>query len=201
VRVRLDDGRCFTVPEAVWRELQVQAPGPLPPDAERQLERQNLLRRLRRRALGLVAVRPRSKWELASRLAKAAAPELVAQVVADLEAQGLVDDARFAREWVQARRTSRGLGAARLRYELLKRGICPELVHSALQEAAEEEEVLAVDVARRRLPRYARQPPAAASRRLAAYLARRGFGPATVLRALKAVGLHPAGSSGTEGEL
>ncbi len=199
VRVRLDDGRTLAVPEDAWRQLNLPAPGPVGPEALRTLERATELHRLRRRALVLLAVRPRSARELLQRLARLGDAGLASQVVSELERRGLVDDRRFALEWVRSRQASRGLGAARLRYELRRKGVARELAEEALREAGAEEEALAVEVARRRLARYARQPSEVAERRLAGYLARRGFGPAAVSRALEAVGLrgNPAAEEGT----
>lgn len=197
VRVRLDDGRSLAVPEQVWQQLDVRAPGPVEPEALRRLEREAQLARLRRRALRLLALRPRSRRELAGRLSEGADPDLVARVLSELEARGLVDDGRFAREWTRARRTARGLGAARLRFELLRKGVDRELVEQAVAEAAHDDEALAVEVARRRLARYRGQPPEVAARRLWGYLSRRGFAPAAVQKALREVGL--AGGPAAEG--
>jgi len=188
--VRLDDGRTLAVPEDAWRQLNLPAPGEVEPEALRTLEHASARYRLRRRALALLAIRPRSTRELLERLARVADAGLASQVVSELERRGLVDDRRFALEWVRSRQASRGLGAARLRYELLRKGVTRELAEEALREAGAEEEALAAEVARRRLSRYARQPPEVAVRRLAGYLARRGFSPAAVSRALEAVGLR-----------
>ncbi|MFN3284730.1 MAG: regulatory protein RecX [bacterium] len=195
--MRLDDGRTLAVPEDAWRELKLSPPGPVEPETLRTLERVSELHRLRRRALVLLAVRPRSARELFQRLARVTDAKLASQVVSELERRGLVDDRRFALEWVRSRQASRGLGPARLRFELLRKGIAREFAEAALREAGAEEEALAVEVARRQLPRYARQPPEVAVRRLAGYLARRGFGPAAVSRALRAVGL-PGNAAGEE---
>ncbi len=182
------------VPAEAWEKLGADVPGPVQPQVLRELERHGELRRLRRRALRLLSVRARSAHELAERLRRGADERLVGQVVAELQQAGLVDDARFALEWVRTRRESRGLGRARLRHELARKGVAPELVDRALQHASADEESLAVEVARRRAAAYAGQAPQVAARRLAAYLARRGFGPAVVAKALRAVGVGCAPS-------
>ncbi len=191
VRVRLDDGRTLAVPEDFWRELGVAAPGPVDAGTLHRLERAEQRARLQRRALRLLAVRPRSARELRGRLSRAGDPQLAEEVVADLQRRGLVDDRQFAREWVRARRRARGFGAARLRGELLRKGVPREHVEEALQQAGEDDRHLAVEAARARMGRYQHLPPEVAARRLAGYLARRGFGPAEVLEALRAVGLRP----------
>ncbi len=60
------------------------------------------------------------------------APRAVAaEVVADLVGRGYVDDAAFARHWVQTR-AARGYGAARLRAELRARGLDRVRLHADL---------------------------------------------------------------------
>ena len=60
------------------------------------------------RALGLLAVRWRSRVELERRLLRAGYdPDQVREALIDLEAVGLVDDERFAREVVQSRASGR----------------------------------------------------------------------------------------------
>lgn len=196
VRVRLDDGRTLAVPEEAWQQLCLSVPGPIEPELLKSLERAEQVARLWQRALRLLAVRPRSREEVVRRLSGRADPDVIAHVVGELERRGLVDDLRFARQWARARRESRGLGAARLRYELLRKGVDREVAEQAVAEAAADDESLAVEVARRRLVRYLRLPPAVAARRLWGYLVRRGFTPAAVHRALRAVGLSEAQDPG-----
>ncbi len=195
VRVRLDDGRTFTVPESAWRHLALVSPGPVSPDALRYLERESALARIRERAVRLLAVRPRSRSELRQRLCRYGPPELVLQVVEDLQRRGLVDDLRFSVEWVRTRRAVRGLGSERLRHELLRKGVSRETVEQALREGGGDEEALAVALARDRLRRCVGLPRDVAFRRLAGYLARRGFSSAVVFRALRAVGIQPPGAA------
>jgi len=77
----------------------------------------------RRVAADLLSRRPWTCAELTARLRRRGAPEAVAAaVVADLTARGHLDDARFARQWVEAR-SSRGYGPARLAAELRVRGV------------------------------------------------------------------------------
>ncbi|OLC38984.1 MAG: hypothetical protein AUH81_02915 [Candidatus Rokubacteria bacterium 13_1_40CM_4_69_5] len=109
------------------------------------------------------------------------APAAVAEsVVADLTSRGYLDDATFARRWVESR-ASRGYGAGRLRAELRTRGVAPALIEAALgtlESGADRERARAL--ARRRLPALRRAHPERAARRLRDYLLRRGY-PARVV--------------------
>ncbi len=193
VRVRLDDGRTLEVPEQTWSRLGVPVLAPLDPELLARLERESTLTRLRRRALRLLAVRPRSSHELRTRLTSVAGAELASVVVAELEGQGLVDDRRFAAEWVRVRRELRGLGSLRLRYELARKGIPRDVADRVVGEAAGDDPSLAAEVARKYLDRYLRLPREVAARRLAGLLARRGFTADAIAHALRAVRLWSGG--------
>jgi regulatory protein len=96
-------------------------------------------------------------------------------VVADLTSRGYLDDAAFARRWVETR-APRGYGVGRLRAELRARGVAPPLIEAALgtlEPGADRERARAL--ARRRLPALRRAHPGRAARRLSDYLLRRGY--------------------------
>ena len=79
------------------------------------------------RAVSLLAQREYSRQELTDKLTAAqASPEEVEQALAQLEAKGLVNDARVVETLVNRR--SGKLGASRLRQELQAKGVSPELV-------------------------------------------------------------------------
>jgi regulatory protein len=106
--------------------------------------------------------------------------------VADLAARGYLDDAAFARGWVESR-APRGYGPARLRAELRARGVAAPLIEAALAAVGEREEQLATAraLARRRLPGFQRGRPERAAVRLRDYLLRRGFGTEVVARVVR----------------
>jgi regulatory protein len=125
----------------------------------------------------LLSRRAWTRAELRARLRRRGAPpEVAAEVVADLTARGHVDDAAFARHWVETR-TGRGYGPARLRVELRARGVALALVDAALASGTGDEAQLdtARAVARRRLPGLQRVPRERAAARLRDHLLRRGY--------------------------
>jgi regulatory protein len=109
---------------------------------------------------------------------------VAARVVADLTARGYLDDAAFARRWVETR-SARGYGPARLRAELRSRGVAAALIDAALAGDAAADLEQARAVGRRRLPALARARPERAAPRLAQYLARRGHRPEVVARVVR----------------
>jgi regulatory protein len=132
----------------------------------------------RERALGLLAVRPRSRRELERRLLQARfEPEEVADVLRRLERVGLVDDEAFARQYAEHRFGSRKEGSRAVVKGLRAAGIAPSLAVAVAEEAPEDEEERAVALANTRAPRLRGLPPEKAFGRLSSLLMRRGYGP------------------------
>lgn len=126
-------------------------------------------------AADLLSRRAWTRADLRRRLVRRGAPaDIAGEIVADLTARGYLDDAAFARRWVEVR-GGRGYGARRLRAELRARGVEPSLIDAALAPLAPEATLERVRaLARRRLPALAGTRPDRAAARLAAYLLRRG---------------------------
>jgi regulatory protein len=129
------------------------------------------------RALGLLAVRWRSREELRRRLRQAGFESgEIDQALSDLAEVGLVEDSRFARELVRDQATRRLAGDRAIRNALREKGVAAEVAEGALEEAGDEGE-RARDLAGRRALRMGGLPPEAAYRRLYGLLLRRGFPP------------------------
>ena len=130
------------------------------------------------RALGLLAVRPRSRRELERRLLQARfEPEEVSDVLGRLERVGLVDDEAFARQYAEHRFGSRKEGSRAVVNGLRAAGIAPSLAVAVAEEAPEDEEERAAALATARAPRLLELPSEKAFARLSSLLMRRGYGP------------------------
>jgi regulatory protein len=136
-------------------------------------------------AIALLAMRAYSTHELTQRLRRRGyGPEEIAAVVARLTAARYLDDAEYARAWARSRARRLSLGPARLARELRARGVDPAHIAEALAESSAEDDPgsLAEAAAARRLKGLQDVPAEVARRRLAAYLARRGFAAGIILR-------------------
>ncbi|HWQ16085.1 MAG TPA: RecX family transcriptional regulator [Roseiflexaceae bacterium] len=135
-------------------------------------------------ALRIIETRPRSQAEIRERLRrKGFAPEAVDAALERMRELGLVDDAAFARYWVESRQTHRPRGPGALRDELRRKGVDAEVIAQTLDDPAlrgdEAEQALAL--ARAALHKYRAAPDYATfARRLGGFLQRRGFGFETV---------------------
>lgn len=140
-------------------------------------------------AYELLARRPWTRKELTERLRRRGAPPAIAaELVAELEAAGYVDDRAFARGWAETRARQKALGRQRIAAELRAKGVARELIEAALRETFGEvsEETQALAVARRRLPSLLQRDPRKAPARLRDHLLRRGFPSEVVSAVLRA---------------
>ncbi len=127
------------------------------------------------RALGLLAVRWRSRDELHRRLRQAGfEAEEIEQALAQLTDVGLIEDGRFARELVRDQAHRRLAGDRAIRGALRQRGVASDVAEGALREAGDEAE-RARELATRRAVRLRSLAPEVAYRRLYGLLVRRGF--------------------------
>jgi regulatory protein len=132
------------------------------------------------RALGLLAVRARSRQELERRLVRAGfdRDDEVTPELRRLERVGLIDDEAFARAVAEHGFGARGEGRRAVGARLRAAGIAPETSEAILEErSADEEPELALDLARRRAPRLTQLPTPTAFHRLTSFLVRRGYAP------------------------
>ena len=131
------------------------------------------------RALGLLAVRPRSRRELERRLLIARfEPDEVQDVLTRLERVGLVDDEAFARQYAEHRFGSRKEGSRGVEQGLREAGIAPALAASSVVEGTpDDDEERAAELARSRASRFRGVAPQKAFARLSSLLMRRGYSP------------------------
>ena len=104
-----------------------------------------------------LARREHGERELAAKLvAKGHATELVAEVLAELVADGLLSDARYAEAFVHSR-YQRGAGPHKIHAELRARGIDEGLIQDCLDVYADRWQALVGEV---RTRKYGTAPPA-----------------------------------------
>lgn len=128
---------------------------------------------LKGRALRLLATREHSRAELERKLAAhEETPGQLAQVLDALQAKDFINEARVA-ESVIHRRAAR-LGAARIRHELLNKGLSAELIAAAMERLSPNELERAREVWRKKFGEPA--PDAAGRAKQMRFLAARGFG-------------------------
>ena len=145
--------------------------------------------RARQICLRLLTAAPRTRAELAAALNRRGVPGEVAEAVLGRFADvGLIDDAAFARAWVESRHYSRGLSRRSLSAELRQHGVDTEEIREAVSTLDPEQEVAtARRLVEQKMAGTRGQPPEARIRRAAGTLARKGYPPGLVFRLIKEV--------------
>ncbi len=134
------------------------------------------------RAVNLLSYRPRSVAEVRRNLqAKKTDPEVVEVVLSRLAQNGLLDDAAFARFWVENRSAFSPRGGRLMSYELRQKGVATGDIETALPS---EDREGARDAASRRARSLAALDYDSFRKKLLPYLQRRGFGYETAAEAV-----------------
>ena len=157
--------------------------------------------RARQVCLRLLTLAPRTRAQLADALRKRGIPDTVAAGVLDRYADvGLIDDAAFARAWVESRHYSRGLAGRALAAELKQRGVDSGEIRDAVEELGPDAEVAtARKLVAQQLAGTRGQPAQARTRRLAGMLARKGYPPGLAFRVIREA-MEAEGADGAPGE-
>jgi regulatory protein len=141
------------------------APGADPQEQARQI------------CLRLLTAAPRTRAQLADALRRRGVPDDAAEaILGRFSEAGLIDDAAFARAWVESRHHGRGLARRALAAELRRKGVDPENVRAAVASLSpDEERATARRLVERRAAATRGRPGPARVRQLAGMLARKGY--------------------------
>lgn len=172
VNVYVDEQYSFSLPAEKALGL---APGRyLSPEQIRDYKELDQEQKALERALGYLAVRPRSRREIRQHLhAKGFSESAIEAVLHRLTELGYLDDAAFARMWVESRSRSRPRGVIGLRRELQEKGISETLISDALQDF--DEFSVARAAVSGKLEKWQGLAPMERRQKIYAFLYRRGF--------------------------
>ena len=144
------------------------------------------------RALDMLEARARGVVELRRLLIRKGEPEAdVDAAIERLRANGLLDDANFARQLARSKALGAGLSRRRIAQELAKRGVDRAVSSEAIEDVFESEEVdeeASLDrVARKKLRTMSKLDDDTRRRRLFAFLARRGYESEDIQRVVRSL--------------
>lgn len=158
------------------------------PEATASVSREDPEAQARQVCLRLLTLAPRTRAQLADALRKRGIPDEAAdEVLGRFEDVGLIDDAAFARAWVESRHYSRGLAGRALSAELKRRGVAAEEIRAAIDEqlGPDAEVSAARHLVDRKLNATRGLPPEQRTRRLAGMLARKGYPAGLAFRVIR----------------
>jgi regulatory protein len=187
LRVHFDDGRACSVKAAVVARQHLRVGLSLSALEVEKITADNLRQKCFDRAMRFLAQRLHGRAELAKKLQRdPAGPQVVENVLNELERLGYVDDVRFAAAQAQhsVQRKKRAPQAALA--QLLRSGMEPATAEQAIQAAYASTDPLelARELATKQVARLSRLALPVARRRLGAMLQRRGFDAEIILTLL-----------------
>lgn len=176
----------FTLSEELLFRSGLQIGDELDAPAIQRLLADDEVARSTEAALHFLAYRARSEQEVRDRLKRGAfSPEAIDATIVRLNEWRYLDDADFARRWVESRARGKPRGQRLLQQELRQKGIDAETSKQVIAEADLDEVSAATALARKRLSTMAGEDPVTVKRKISAYLARRGYGFDVVRNALE----------------
>jgi regulatory protein len=140
----------------------------------------------------MLEARSRGVAELRRRLILKGEPEAeVDAAIERLRANGVLDDANFARQLTRSKALGAGFSRRRIQQELSKRGVAREISAEAIEEVFDDEgvdeEASIERVARKKLRMLTKVDEPTRKRRLYAFLARRGYDSEDIKRVMTQV--------------
>jgi regulatory protein len=148
----------------------------------------------RDKAAHYLSFRARSQKEMADYLAgKGYDEEVVANTIEWLLTYGYLNDEQFARQWVESRMRSKPRGKAMLRWELKQKGIGRDEVEEALTEFVDEDVEIeaAMNLLKKKIGRKSIDFTMDERKKLAQFLARRGFPSSIIYESIRRLGQLP----------
>ena len=188
MRITINDATEVLVPLLLFRERPLSEGQPLNLEEYDQWLMLRQYRHALDKAVAALAARACSRKEIEGKLLRIGyRPCTVEMVLYKLEREHLLDDADFARQWVEAR--CKKLGRRRIAQELRQKGISAEQTDEALKHVDEEEQLAcAASLASKALGRAkSGEDPRKTAQRIIAAIVRRGYGYDVARKALQQV--------------
>lgn len=169
-----------------------EPPQELSPESQASASRARALRLLERRSYSVAELTRKLKE-------KGDAPEVAAATVERLTEAGLVNDATYAGQVARSYLAGRGASVRRVQMEMTRRGVGRELANEAIAQVRGDEGLTSEEdsverAARKKLKGLLGLDALTRTRRLTAYLARRGYDMDAIRTVVKKLGAPGADS-------
>ena len=146
-----------------------------------------LTKRAKLRAMHLLQKMDRTKWELERKLQESGYPQVVVKRALEyVESFHYIDDKRYAAIYIQSQKTKKG--KARIKMELMRKGISAELIAEVFSEI--ENEIDTREAIRSLIEKkcsYSEEMDEKEKRRLYGFLLRRGFSSSDILSVFREI--------------
>lgn len=179
--VYVDGGYIFSLSETALLESGLYVGRLVTTDELGELKDTSKRDKAYNQALGQIARRARSEWEIRNYLKrKDYEPELIDQIVERLYKVKLLDDAAFAKMWIENRRLLKATSKRRLQQELRQKRISDEIINKSIADDDTDDSQVLKDLVgrKRKILRYQDDT------KLIQYLIRQGYNFDDVKRAV-----------------
>lgn len=177
VNIYLDDEFAFGLAGYLAAWLQVGQS--LSEEKIKALISEDLLESTIQKALHFLSFRPRSTSEIRKNLTTRDVPDSVIEETIDrLQKNSILDDQKFAQDWIENRSVFRPRSRSALRMELRMKGISDEIIQTALEDI--DDEALTMQAAQKYMHRLEGLNKLEFRKKLSSHLARRGFNFASI---------------------
>ncbi len=182
----LDDNSVFSLEAELALKEGLEVGQELTASHIAALKKANRRQRCYDAAIHFLGYRPRSRQEVCQRLKQNGFDkELSETVISDLQQQKLVDDAEFARFWVENRQSFSPRSRYLIGLELKQKGIPKEIIESALIIINDDESAYKAAQGKTRSLKTADQQ--SFRRRMGDFLKRRGFSYGIIIKTIERV--------------
>ena len=137
-RVYLNDEPCFILTAAEYASCHINENEELSEERYRMICGDILLKRAKLRCLKLLEIRDRTEDELKRKLSQDLFPEeVIGDALEYVRSYHYIDDEAYAQRYVQANKDR--CGRKMLTYELIRRGIAPDIAAAAVDDEGTDE--------------------------------------------------------------
>jgi regulatory protein len=138
-------------------------------------------------ALRFIAYKPRTTAELRKRLTDGKhSEEAIEHTLARFIETGLINDEKYARDWVDHRQAFHPRSSRMIDYELRHKGVAKADIDAALASAGDDDQ-MAYQLATQKIDRYKDLEMPEFRNKLGGYLARRGFSYEVIARVVNRI--------------
>lgn len=149
-KIYIDDRFAFILYPQDIRKYKIAVDVDISEDTYNSIINEIVLRRCKNRAINYIESRERTEYEIRNKLKTLYyTEEVIDRVIAFLEEYHYVDDERYARQFVDT--YSNRKSKARLRQDLMLKGVDKEIIQYTLEETAVDEEAVLRELVDRKL--------------------------------------------------
>ena len=186
--IRLDNGEEIRLEPDTILEMNLHSGDEISNERLNSIKSEDEKRKCIAKALRLLAVRPRSEFEIKQGLQREKFSFLAVDAsLAYLHEKGYLNDDQFAFQWAKSRLKKKPMGAVSLKFELKRKGIQDEQIRRVLEQLFTDDSEFekAMIAGRKKITAYKKMDKIKMRQKMYLFLSQRGFAPDIIKRVTK----------------